>query len=181
MRNRSKYAWLELLEGILLIIAGLISFIHPASILRWIVIIYGILAVITGVADIVFYAKTEKYVGIGPTISLITGILSILAGLMLLVYPDAGVWVIVLLIPIWFIAHSISRLTHLSFIRIAAGRFYYYFTLILNVFGIILGFLMIISPNIVIFSVGYIIGIYLILLGVDSIVIACSKFDNGWR
>ena len=60
MRNRSKYAWVELIEGILLIIVGLISFIHPVSILRWAVIIYGIMALITGIVDIVFYAKTEK-------------------------------------------------------------------------------------------------------------------------
>lgn len=181
MRNRSKYAWVELIEGILLIIVGLISFIHPVSILRWAVIIYGIMALITGIVDIVFYAKTERYVGFGPTLSLVTGVLSILAGLMLLCYPNAGVWIVSLLMPIWFIAHAISRLTHLNFIRIAAGSFYYYFTLILNIVGIILGFFMIISPNIAIFSVGFIIGIYLILLGVDSIVFACSKFDNGWH
>ena len=181
MRNRSKYAWVELIEGILLIIVGLISFVHPESILRWVVIIYGIMAVITGIVDIVFYAKTEKYVGLGPTLSLVTGILSILAGLMLLCYPNAGVWIISLLLPIWFIAHSISRLTHLNFIRTATGSFFYYFTLILNILGVILGFIMIITPSVAIFSVGFIIGIYLILLGVDSIVFACSKFDSGWR
>ena len=181
MRRRSRYGWLELIEGILLILLGIYTLCNPGSMLRGITFAYGLLAVITGISDIVFYAKTERYVGIGPTLSLVTGVLSILAGLMLLCYPNAGVWIISLLMPIWFIAHAISRLTHLNFIRIAAGPFYYYFTLILNILGIILGFIMIISPNVAIFSVGFIIGIYLILLGVDSIVFACSKFDNGWR
>lgn len=178
MRRHSRYGWLELIEGILLVILGFLTLIHPGEILRWAVIIYGIMAVITGITDIVFYAKTERYIGFGPTIALITGILGLLAGLMLLVYPDAGMWVIVLLIPIWFIAHSVSRLTHLPFIRMTAGSFYYHFTLIINILGIVLGCVMIIWPRIALFSVGVVIGIYMIVLGIDSIVMACSKMGR---
>ena len=99
---------------------------------------------------------------------------------MLLMYPNAGELVLVLLLPIWFIAHSISRLTHLSLVRMTAGDFYYYFTMILNIAGVILGFLMILWPSIALFSAGFIVGIYLILLGIDSIVMACSDMDIGW-
>ena len=110
MRRRSRYGWLELIEGILLILLGIITLFRPGNVLKGITIAYGIMAVITGISDIVFYAKTERYTGFGPTISLVSGILSILAGLMLLMYPNAGELVLVLLLPIWFIAHSISRL-----------------------------------------------------------------------
>ena len=180
MRRRSRYGWLEFVEGILLILLGLITMFRPGSVLRSVTIIYGIMAVITGVSDVIFYAKTERYTGFGPTISLVTGIISILTGLMLLMYPNAGELILVMLIPIWFIAHSISRLTHLPLVRLA-GSFFYYFTLILNILGIILGFLMILWPNIALFSVGFLVGIYLILLGIDSVVIACSDMDAGWR
>ena len=180
MRRRSRYGWLELIEGILLILLGIITLFRPGNVLKGITIAYGIMAVITGISDIVFYAKTERYTGFGPTISLVSGILSILAGLMLLMYPNAGELVLVLLLPIWFIAHSISRLTHLSLVRMTAGDFYYYFTMILNIAGVILGFLMILWPSIALFSVGFIVGIYMILLGIDSIVMACSDMDTGW-
>ena len=86
----------------------------------------------------------------------------------------------ILILPIWFIAHCISRLSHLNIIRITAGRRYYYFTLIVNIIGIILGFIMIIYPEISLFSVGFIIGTYFILLGIDSIVIAISNMGSGW-
>ena len=101
-------------------------------------------AVITGISDIVFYAKTERYIGFGPTIALVTGILSLLAGLMLLMYPNAGELIMTLLPP---------NLVHRSFcFQIdphpsgPSGRkiLYYYFTLIVNILGIILGCLMII-------------------------------------
>ena len=180
MRRRSRYGWLELIEGILLILLGIYTLCNPGGMLRGITFAYGFLAVITGISDIVFYAKTERYTGFGPTISLVTGIISILTGLMLLMYPNAGELILVMLIPIWFIAHSISRLTHLPLVRLA-GSFFYYFTMILNILGIILGFLMILWPNIALFSVGFLVGIYLILLGIDSIVIACSDMDAGWR
>ena len=130
-------------------------------------------------SKIVFYAKTERYIGFGPTIALVTGILSLLAGLMLLMYPNAGELIMTLLLPIWFIAHSVSRLTHIPLVRLA-GKFYYYFTLIVNILGITLGCLMIIWPWVALFSTGFIIGGYLILLGIDCVVMACSDMDAGW-
>ena len=84
MRRRSRYGWLELIEGILLILLGIYTLCNPGGMLRGITFAYGFLAVITGISDIVFYAKTERYIGFGPTIALVTGILSLLAGLMLL-------------------------------------------------------------------------------------------------
>lgn len=123
MRRRSRYGWLELIEGILLILLGVITLFRPGNVLKGVTIIYGIMAVVTGISDIVFYAKTERYMGFGPTVALVSGILSILTGLMLLMYPNAGELVLVLLLPIWFIAHSISRLTHLPLVRRLAGNF----------------------------------------------------------
>ena len=58
----------------------------------------------------------------GPAISLVTGILSVMSGVMLLVYPGAGALVLTLLFPIWFIAHCISRLSHLHHIRIGRRK-----------------------------------------------------------
>lgn len=180
MRRRSGYGWFELVVGILFVILGIYSFIHPENTLTGVVIVYGIFAIISGIADIIFFVRTERYTGFGPTISLISGIFSIMAGFMLLVYPSAGTWAMVLLLPIWFIAHCISRLTHLNMIRVTAGRFYYYFTLIVNIIGIVLGCMMIVRPVISLFSAGFIIGTYLILLGFDSIVMAISKIGSKW-
>lgn len=180
MKKRSGFGWMELIEGVLLIILGVLNLIRPQNALTGIVIIFGLIAVITGIADIVFYIKMEMHTGFGPTISLISGILSVMAGFMLLVYPNAGKWVLALLIPIWFIAHCISHLSHLNIIRITAGSSYYYFSLIINIIGLVLGFLMLIRPVIAVVSVGYIIGIYLILLGVDSIVRAVSDMGCRW-
>lgn len=107
--------------------------------------------------------------------------MSVLAGAMLLMYPNAGQLIIVMLIPIWFIAHSISRLSHLPLVRIGAGKVYYIFSLVLNIIGIVLGILMIFSPSIALFSASVLIGAYLILLGVDCVIMAGSfRKNNNW-
>ena len=176
MKNRSAIGWGELLIGIILIVLGIFTFARPSSALTGVVFVYGILAVITGIADIAFYVKVEQHTGFGPAVSLVTGILSILAGILLLFNPGAGKWAMVVLFPLWFIAHCISRLTHLSLIRMTAGTGYYYFTLIVNILGLLLGFIMIFNPLLSLFSVSYIIGCYLILIGIDHMVLAASKW-----
>ena len=136
-------------------------------------------AIVIGISDIMMYVRVERYTGFGPMVSLIGGILSVMSGVMLFVYPNAGKWVLSLLFPIWFIAHYISRLAHLSSMRIYMENFAYYLTLILNILGLISGFMMIFHPFVSLLSVSYIIGLHLILLGIDCIVIAFSKISSN--
>lgn len=178
MNRRSEFGWAELIIGILLVLLGIFTFIRPESMLTGIVVIYGVIALITGIADIMTYVKIEKYTGLGPTISLISGILSVMCGIMLLIYPDAGKWVLSLLFPVWFIAHCISRLSHVGMLRWSGRKFYYYFSLIINIIGLILGFVMIFRPVLTFMTmriIGYVIAVYLVLLGIDSIVAAFEK------
>ena len=175
MTRKSKFGWMELILGILLIILGIYTFAKPSTALTSVVIIYGLVSIITGIADIVFYVKLERRTGLGPTVSLIAGILSILAGLLILLIPGAGRWIFAVFFPIWFISHCISRLADLSITRVVAGTAYYYFSLVVNILGLLLGFMMILNPWISVISISYIVGFYLILLGVGSIVMAFSK------
>ena len=46
--------------------------------------------------------------------------------------PGTGSWAMAVLFPLWFIAHCISRLTHLPVIRLTVGTGYYYFSLIVK-------------------------------------------------
>ncbi len=51
----------------------------------------------------------------------------------------------------------------------------YTFTLIVNIIGIVLGFLMLFSPLFTLSTIRCFAGSYLILLGIDSIVMAASR------
>lgn len=175
MLERKHIDWVELIEGILLILLGVFAFVYPDSLVTGGVILYGIVAVITGIIEIVIYVQIERHTGFGPIVSLITGILSVMAGIMLLTYPGAGRGIVAFLFPLWFITHCISRLSHLNLVRRLMGTFAYWFSLILNILGLILGFLMILNPWLSIVSVAVIVGIYLVLAGVESIIIAIVR------
>ena len=183
MKRRSSYGVYELIVGILLILLGIFTFTRPQSALTGLVVLYGLLATITGIGDIVFYVKMEKHTGFGPTISLISGILSVMTGLVLMVHPGAGRWAMMVFFPIWFIAHCISGLTHTNLIRLIGNSFYYYFSLVLNILGLILGFLMIFSPVlsfVTIRVISYMIAGYLILFGIESIIAAFARKNTEW-
>ena len=110
----------------------------------------------------------------GPMTALVSGILSVMCGFMLLVYPSAGQWAMTLLFPLWFLTHCISNLTHLNWVRLTAGRVNYTISLVLNILGIVLATLMLLHPVLSAVSMSLTIGFYLILLGVDGIVLALS-------
>lgn len=178
MRQRSKFGWLKLIEGILLLIFGIYTLSRPDQALTGFIVLYGIMAVITGIADIILYVQVARFTGFGPVLSLITGTLSVMAGVMLIITPGTGKWVMSLLFPIWFIAHCISRLANVNWIRRLASPFNYYMTLVLNMIGLVLGVLMLFDPVLTWVSVQYIISFYLIALGIDCIVLACSRIGS---
>lgn len=174
MRRRSGYGWLELAIGIILIVLGILAFVQPDLALTGLAFAYGVAAVVMGVADIILYIQVERYTGFGPILSLIAGILSVMSGVMLMVYPRTGVLVLTVLFPIWFMAHCISRLAQLSHVRYVAGSGIYYCGLILNIIGLILGFLMCLRPLFALATLRWFAGFYLILLGIDAVAMAAS-------
>ena len=74
MRNRSRFGWIELIEGILLIILGIFSFLRPDSMLSGFVMFFGLIALCIGILDIIFLSEQRN--------------MSALRQLLLL-YPDA--------------------------------------------------------------------------------------------
>lgn len=178
MTRRSGFGWLQLAIGIALIVLGVLALANPDLALNGMVIAYGIAAVVMGVADILLYIRVERYTGLGPILSLISGILSVMSGVMLMLYPRAGVLVLTVLFPIWFIAHCVSRLMHVNHIRYVAGDGVFSFALVVNIVGLILGFLMLLSPHTTLSTLRWFAGIYLVLLGMDGVVTAVSRMGT---
>lgn len=179
MRNRSGFGWMEFVLGVMMIVAGILSFIVPHETITTLVLLYAAIAIITGVGDIIFYIRADRYIGFGPVVSLISGIISVMTGMMLFIYPNVGEWILYLLLPMWLIAHNIFNLANLNIMRLSAGDFCYYVSLIVSIVGLILGFLMILHPFNGTFVVSVLIGIHLLLTGVNCIVIALSR--NGLK
>ena len=172
--RRSAFGCLEFIVGVLLVIIGIYTFTSPIEAMMAMVIVYGVLAVFMGIGDIIMYIKAERFTGFGPVLALISGMLSVMSGVMQIAYPRAGALVLGLLFPLWFITHCISRLARLEGMRVFIGRGTYFCLLILNIAGVILGFLLLLSPHYAVISPVYLVGAYLVLLGAESIVLSFS-------
>ena len=180
MKGRSGFGVSQFIMGLCLIVLGVFTFLSPRSIFTGVAVVYGVAAVITGICDIVIYIKEERFTGFGPVVSLISGIFSMMTGIALLAYPGIAEWIVALLFPLWFITHCISRLAHTALIRFIAGDFYYYFSLIVNILGLALGFLMLLRPVLTFVAVGYLIAFCLVAFGIECIVIAFSDMGSRW-
>ena len=88
MRRRSGFGWMECIEGVLLLGLGSYTFAQPDRALTGFIVMYGIVAVTMGIVDILLYVRVERFTGFGPIVSLISGALSVMTGVMLLVYPN---------------------------------------------------------------------------------------------
>ena len=183
MKRKTGFGWSELIVGILLTALGIVTFVRPEGTLTGAVVVYGVIVIVMGIEDIVVYVRLSRFTGFGPMLSLISGILSLMCGVMLIANPNLGKWALTILLPVWFIAHCISGLTHTNLIRLIGNPFYYYFSLILNIMGLILGFLMLFSPVlsfVTLRAISYMIAIYLVLFGVESIIAAFARRNSEW-
>lgn len=164
--------WWELMAGIVMIALGIASLARPSLAVTGLVYAYGAAGVIVGVADILRYIRVERYTGFGPMVSLVAGVLSVMAGVVILVNPRVGMAVFSLLFALWFITHCVSRLASLSWLRFVAGRGAYYAALVLNILGLVLGAVLVVLPTASILTLGYLAAVYLIVLGAESLVMA---------
>ena len=57
MKYEHRYLFVEILEGVLLVMLGVATMLRTEQVLDSLTLIFGILAVITGLADVMFYIR----------------------------------------------------------------------------------------------------------------------------
>ena len=88
MKYEHRYLFVEILEGVLLVMLGVATMLRTEQVLDSLTLIFGILAVITGLADVMFYIRLERHTGFRPAVSLVSSILSIMLGCALIAHPN---------------------------------------------------------------------------------------------
>lgn len=100
---------LLLLAGVLSVIIGVFALTHPALAALGIVLYIAVRALIYGVMEIAFAIRIRKEVE-GEWLYILSGIVSILFGLVLLRYPVAGIVAVVWLIGVYAIVTGAMEL-----------------------------------------------------------------------
>jgi uncharacterized membrane protein HdeD (DUF308 family) len=107
IRTRGDHLWMLLLEGVLGIVTGLLVFSWPGITALLLVFVIGVWAVITGVLEIISAVRLRKVVR-HEWAWIISGVLSIVFGLLLLANPGAGALALAWLIGAYAVLFGIS-------------------------------------------------------------------------
>ena len=159
-----KKWWLLLIAGILCIVAGICVFAFPIESYVTLAVLFGILMLLTGAAQLIISSTSGNYLMMKGYF-IVGGVLDVILGIFLCVYPGVSLFVLPILMGLWMMYHSfiiISFGADMDTFRLSGGGMF-------TVFGILLLMLsvfVLVDP----FSVGvatvlFVAGVGLILLG----------------
>lgn len=167
---------LEGLLGVFAIIAGIVSFSNPITVLSATVIVIGIFAICQGLVNIFAFFQLKKLSGMSIGASIVLGILEIILGCLFLFGVNQGIVLLSVIFPIWFIVSCIFTLSHLDRVKIASSGLYW-FTLIVNILGIIVGISLLFDPIASAATLAWLVGFYLIMIGIQYLVLAFTNIS----
>ena len=157
-----RHWWLLMLAGILCIAAGIAVFVFPMESYMTLSIVFGVLMVITGAAQLIIASTSGNYLAMKGYV-IVGGILDLILGIFLCVYPAVTVVLLPIMLGIWMMYHSFMLIAFggdLDTFKINGSGW----VILGGVLLLILSFLVLVNP----FSVG--ITTVIVLTGVGLIV-----------
>lgn len=168
MNQKSKYWWLVLLKGIVLIILGVYIFQHPVSALIGIALYIGITLLFTGIFMII-NALAERGEAWGWR--LVEGILDILFALVLISNPEVTASIFPFVVGFWMIFYGIMVFVNGFQLR-KEGVSNWWMNLISGVLAVIVGYF--ISTDLLAGAVAvtFWLGLGFLIFGIINVVIS---------
>jgi uncharacterized membrane protein HdeD (DUF308 family) len=165
----AKGAWVwAVVRGVLAIIFGIIALVAPLSTAVALAVVIGIFAIVDGIIDLVDAIRHRGTGGVGLRVFL--GVVSLLFGIILLVWPGKTIAFMVILIAIWSIVIGILQIIANISIRKDSGRAWIW-GVVSGALGVIFGILVLVWPGIGLVSLIWLIGIWAIVFGIALIVL----------
>lgn len=174
MEEKKKFQWGSFILGLVFIWASLAAFRNPAGDLIAIVVVFGITALVAGIVNLVARSKWKQATGSKSSMLMVMAVIDIIIGLILLFNIGAGVIALPFVFAIWFILDSIQGLLMLDTVK-AINKGYYWFSLIINILGIIIGFLLFFDPITSALTLAFLVGFYFLMAGIACFVEAFTR------
>jgi uncharacterized membrane protein HdeD (DUF308 family) len=173
----TKTLWIAVLvRGILAIAFGIIAIIAPVAALSGIAIVYGVYVLVDGVTTLVHAVRSRST---DPRWGwlVVQGVLSVIAGLVVLVFPAAagtlGGYVVLWTIVIFSVMHGVTGLMSAAGASATRGRASGIVSGVVSILaGVLLGVLTLVTPHATLFALASLVGAGALLFGVVLIVTA---------
>ena len=164
---------ISIISSLLLFLFGLVLAVNAEGFIKSITVAIGVVLLIIGVFPVIDYFRYRKD-GLGASVGLISGIFSIVCGLMLLINEDLLMILIPVFIGVWMIINGINKI-QVSFEIKDLGEKSWIITFIYSILIIVLGGYFIVNPisgaTTVTSFIGIILCIYAVLDIIDCIII----------
>ena len=164
---------ISIISSLLLFLFGLVLAVNAEGFIKSITVAIGVVLLLIGVFPVIDYFRYRKE-GLGASVGLISGIFSIVCGLMLLINEDLLMILIPVFIGVWMIINGINKI-QVSFEIKDLGEKSWIITFIYSILIIVLGGYFIVNPisgaTTVTSFIGIILCIYAVLDIFDCIII----------
>ena len=154
-----------LVVGIILLAGGILALANPGGTFTALEVMLGIVALFEGIILILNYYRIKKYTGFRAKMGSWFGILLVVLGILLVLWPTGMATLFTYFMATWFIADAIKDLTMSWPMRKYFARGLYVTTLVLNILTLVGGIVLLFNPGLMQATIGVIIGISLLLSG----------------
>jgi uncharacterized membrane protein HdeD (DUF308 family) len=162
----SQNWWATVLRGLLAIGVGILAWTRPEIFWASLVLVFAVYAVVDGLFAIVATIKGETR---ERALHLLEGVLGIVVGVIVFLYPDQAGTAIVLLIGLWAAATGIVEIV--SAVRLRREIEDEWLLGLSGVLSVILGVILIVRPQFGQVTTTYVLGTYGLLFGVVLVVL----------
>ena len=164
---------ISIISSVLLFLFGLVLAVNAEGFIKSITVAIGVVLLLIGVFPVIDYFRYRKD-GLGASVGLISGIFSIVCGLMLLINEDLLMILIPVFIGVWMIINGINKI-QVSFEIKDLGEKSWIITFIYSILIMVLGGYFIVNPisgaTTVTSFIGIILCIYAVLDIIDCVII----------
>lgn len=161
--------WSLLIRGIAAIVIGALAIVRPGEMLEFLVTLLGILVLVIGIVAAAGALRHRGESGRWLLI-LIPGLLGIAIGIVTIASPAVTIVVVLYLIAIWALVHGISEIYNAVKLRKDVQGEWTPF--LLGIVSVVFGIVLLVKPLTAGAAVTWLVGIFLLILGVLWVIMA---------
>jgi uncharacterized membrane protein HdeD (DUF308 family) len=161
-----SWIW-SVVRGAAGVLFGIIAFVAPITTAFALALVIGLFSIVDGIVDIVDAVRNRGAAGV--TSRIVLGVVSIVFGLAVLLWPGLSLEVLVIIIGIWAIIAGVLQIV-VSIGHRGSARSGWVWGLVAGVLSIVFGILVMIRPGGGLITIIWILGVYAILFGSALIV-----------